>query len=361
MTLLRIDGSYGEGGGQIIRTALSLAALTGTAVRLENIRARRRKPGLAAQHLTAVKAVALLCDARIGGAELGSQTLEFIPGRPVRAGDYTLDVGEAREGGSAGAVMLVLQTVLPPLALAKGASTVSLRGGTHVPMSPPFDYVREVWLLTLARMGVRAELSLVRSGWYPVGKGEVRLAVAGGRRSLEALKARHRGTLQAVTGRALAANLPARIPERMAARGRAVLADAGIAAAIEPAVLQAACAGAGLFLTARYDHCLAGFTALGRRGKSAERVAEEACGALLAHHRSGAALDQHLADQIVLPAALCREESLFSVERITPHLTTNAWVVDRFGLARVDVRPAECGTGLVRIHGNPAGVCHAHP
>ncbi|AAU92541.1 RNA 3'-terminal phosphate cyclase [Methylococcus capsulatus str. Bath] len=361
MTLLRIDGSYGEGGGQIIRTALSLAALTGTAVRLENIRARRRKPGLAAQHLTAVKAVALLCDARIGGAELGSQTLEFIPGRPVRAGDYTLDVGEAREGGSAGAVMLVLQTVLPPLALAEGASTVSLRGGTHVPMSPPFDYVREVWLPTLARMGVRAELSLVRSGWYPVGKGEVRLVVAGGRRSLEALKARHRGTLQAVTGRALAANLPAHIPERMAARARAVLADAGIAAAIEPAVLQAACAGAGLFLTARYDHCLAGFTALGRRGKSAERVAEEACGALLAHHRSGAALDQHLADQIVLPAALCREESLFSVERITPHLTTNAWVVDRFGLARVDVRLAECGTGLVRIHGNPAGVCHAHP
>ncbi|MDF9393323.1 MULTISPECIES: RNA 3'-terminal phosphate cyclase [Methylococcus] len=361
MDLLRIDGSYGEGGGQILRTALSLAALTGTAVRLENIRARRRKPGLAAQHLTAVKAVALLCDARIEGADLGSQTLEFIPCRSVRAGDYTLDVEEAREGGSAGAIMLVLQAILPPLALAEGASTVSLRGGTHVPMSPPFDYVREVWLPTLARMGVRAELSLIRSGWYPIGKGEARLTVEGGRWPLKALKARNRGTLQAVTGRALAANLPAHIPERMAARAQRILADAGIVAAIEPAVLQAACAGAGLFLTVRYDHCLAGFTALGQRGKTAERVAEEACGALLAHYRSGAALEEHLADQIVLLAALCPEESLFSVERISPHLTTNAWVVERFGLARVDIRPADCGTGLVRIRGNPSGVCHAHP
>lgn len=361
MALLRIDGSYGEGGGQILRSALSLAALTGRAVRLENIRARRRKPGLAAQHLTAVRAAAMLCDARIEGAELGSQTLEFVPCRPVRAGDYALDVGEAREGGSAGAVMLVLQTVLPPLALAEGISTVSLSGGTHVPMSPPFDYVRDVWLPTLARMGLQAELSLIRSGWYPVGKGEVALTVKGALRTLRALRVEDRGVLQSVTGRALAANLPAHIPERVAARAQAFLAEAGIAAAIEPAVLPAACAGAGLFLTARYDHCLAGFTALGQRGKPAERVAEEACVALLAHYRSGAALEQHLADQIVLPAALCPEESLFSVERISPHLTTHAWVVERFGLARVDVRPAENGTGLVRIRGMPAGACHAHP
>jgi RNA 3'-terminal phosphate cyclase (ATP) len=351
---LSIDGSYGEGGGQILRSALSLAALTGRAVRLDNIRARRRNPGLAAQHLTAVKAAAMLCEARIEGAELGSQTLEFAPGKAVRAGEYALDVGEAREGGSAGAVMLVLQTVLLPLALAEGTSTVSLMGGTHVPMSPPFDYVREVWLPTLARMGLRAELSLVRSGWYPVGKGEIRLEVEGGRRTLRALEARNRGALQSVTGRALAANLPAHIPQRMAARALAVLAEDGVSAAIEPAVLQAACPGAGLFLTARYDHCLAGFGALGQRGKPAERVAEEACLALLAHRRSGAALEQHLADQIVLPAALCPDESVFSVERISPHLTTNAWVVERFGLARVEVRPAENGTGFVRIRGMPA-------
>ena len=176
---LIIDGSHGEGGGQILRSTLSLSVITGRPVRIENIRANRKKPGLAAQHLTSVRAAAMLCDAEVKGAELGSQTLQFIPRKPVRAGDYFLDVAQAREGGSAGSVMLVLQTLLLPLALAEGDSTVILRGGTHVDMSPSYDYVHDVWLPTLARMGVRAELSLVRSGWFPVGRGEVRLRIAG--------------------------------------------------------------------------------------------------------------------------------------------------------------------------------------
>ena len=176
---LIIDGSYGEGGGQILRSTLSLAVITGRPVRIENLRANRKKPGLAAQHLTSVRAAAMLCDAEVKGAELGSQTLQFIPRKQVHAGDYFLDVAQAREGGSAGAVMLVLQTLLLPLALASGDSTVILRGGTHVDMSPSYDYVHDVWLPTLARMGVRAKLSLARSGWYPVGRGEVKLRIAG--------------------------------------------------------------------------------------------------------------------------------------------------------------------------------------
>ncbi|MDD4906697.1 MAG: RNA 3'-terminal phosphate cyclase [Methylobacter tundripaludum] len=345
---LIIDGSHGEGGGQILRSALSLAAITGRPVRIEKLRANRKKPGLAAQHLTSVRAAAMLCDAEVKGAELGSQTLQFIPRKPVRAGDYSLDVAQAREGGSAGAVMLVLQTLLPPLALATGVSTVMLRGGTHVDMSPSYDYVHDVWLPTLARMGVRAELSLMRSGWYPVGQGEVRLRIAGTEKLLP-LRLEHRGPLRAVTGRALAANLPAHICERMAAHARDLVEQAGMAAEIEAVVMKAACPGAGLYLTAHYENSLAGFGAQGKRGKPAEQVAEEACFALLQHYRSGAALEQHLADQLILPAALCRGESVFGVERISPHLVTNAWVAERFGLARIDIVPAADGTGFVKI------------
>lgn len=345
---LIIDGSYGEGGGQILRSTLSLAAMAGRPVRIENIRANRKNPGLAAQHLTSAQAAAMLCDAEVKGAELGSQTLHFIPRKQVHAGDYFLDVAQAREGGSAGSVMLVLQTLLLPLAPAEGVSTVILRGGTHVDMSPSYDYVHNVWLPTLARMGLHAELSLVRSGWFPVGRGEVRLRIAGSAELLP-LRLENRGPLHSVTGRALVANLPAHICERMAARARNLLEQAGITANIEAVGLEAACPGAGLYLTAHYENSLAGFNGQGKRGKLAERVAEEACAALLHHYQSGAALEQHLADQLILPLALCRGESVFSVERISPHLVTNAWVVERFGLARLDIVPVADGTGLVKI------------
>ena len=244
--------------------------------------------------------------------------------------------------------MLVLQTLLLPLALASGDSTVILHGGTHVDMSPSYDYVHDVWLPMLARMGIHAELSLMRSGWFPVGKGEVRLRIAGAA-ELRPLRLEHRGPLSAVTGRALAANLPSPICKRMASHARDFLAQAGIAADIDVVVLDAACPGAGVYLTAHYENSLAGFSAQGKRGKPAEKVAEESCSALLRHYQSGAALEQHLADQLILPAALCRGESVFGVECISPHLVTNAWVVERFGLARIDIVPAADGTGFVKI------------
>jgi RNA 3'-terminal phosphate cyclase (ATP) len=145
-TPLLIDGSHGEGGGQILRTALSLSAITGRPFRIERIRANRRNPGLAAQHLTAVRAAAALCSAHTVGDTLASQELDFIPAAPVSAGDYTFDVALAREGGSAGAVSLVLQTVLLPLALASGRSSVTVRGGTHLPQRPSVDYLCDIWL-----------------------------------------------------------------------------------------------------------------------------------------------------------------------------------------------------------------------
>jgi len=250
-----IDGAHGEGGGQILRTALSLATITGRPLRIEHIRGARRNPGLAAQHLTAVRAAAALCGAQLSDDTLGSTRLEFVPEAPIMVGNYVFDVSLAREGGSAGAVMLVLQTVMLPLAFATGDSGVELYGGTHMAWSPPFDYVRDVWLPALARLGVEASVELTNWGWYPVGKGEVRARIrglGGPRAMLKPLELEERGALLQIFGRAVAANLPAHIPQRMADRARSLLAVLGADLRIGPLRVRAACPGAGLFLTAEY-------------------------------------------------------------------------------------------------------------
>jgi RNA 3'-terminal phosphate cyclase (ATP) len=347
-----IDGAHGEGGGQILRTALTLSAITGRPLRIERIRALRRNPGLAAQHLTAVRSAAALCGARLSGDALGSTFLEFVPKTPIAAGNYIFDVSLAREGGSAGAVMLVLQTVLLPLALAAGDSRLELHGGTHMAWSPPFDYVHDVWLPVLARVGVEASAELVAWGWYPVGKGEVSVRIRGlgtGRASLTPLVIEDRGPLLRIVGRGVAANLPAHIPQRMADHARCLLSVLGAELRIEPLRVRAACAGAGLFLTADYANLNCGFSAIGEIGKPSERVAEEAAGALLRHHASGAALDRHLGDQILLPLCFASGSSHFSVEEITRHLETNAWVIERFGIARIGVERGVSGTGHVTV------------
>jgi len=347
-----IDGAHGEGGGQILRTALTLSAITGRPFRIEHIRALRRNPGLAAQHLTAVRSAAALCSARLSGDTLGSSFLEFVPEAPVAAGNYVFDVSLAREGGSAGAVTLVLQTVLLPLALAANDSRIELRGGTHMAWSPPFDHVRDVWLPALARLGIWATVELTAWGWYPVGKGEVHASILGvgaGPAVLKPLELENRGPLLRIHGRAVAANLPAHIPQRMADRARSLLMELGVELRIEPLRVRAACAGAGIFLTSEYSNLNCGFSAIGEVGKPSEQVAEEAAGALLAHHASLAALDRHLGDQILLPLCFAGGSSRFSVEEITRHLETNAWVIERFGIAHVVTERAPSGTGRVTV------------
>jgi RNA 3'-terminal phosphate cyclase (ATP) len=333
---LVIDGSHGEGGGQILRSALSLSVITGRPLRIENIRARRRTPGLAAQHVTSVRALAAICRARVEGDALGATALELAPQAPVRAGDYAFDVGAARLGGSAGAAGLVLQAVLPPLALTRGESRVTIRGGTHMAWSPPYDYLREVWLPMLGRIGIEAEVELLGLGedW---------------RGRLRPVDLRARGQLRSISGRSLAANLPAHVPERMAAWARATLSRLEVPVEIAAETRRAACAGAGIFLTADYEHLRCGFNALGERGMPAEQVAEHAVCALIAHWTSEAALDAHLGDQVLVPLALAPGRSVFSVERITRHLETNAWIVERFGLARIKLVSTAGGGGLVTV------------
>ncbi|MEI2583562.1 RNA 3'-terminal phosphate cyclase [Scytonema sp. PRP1] len=344
--MIHIDGSYGEGGGQILRTSLSLAAITGHPIRIGNIRAGRPKPGLAAQHLTAVRATAAICNAKVQGDALGSTALEFIPGSAVQAGNYTFDVSEAREGGSAGAVGLVLQTVLLPLVLATGCrdvacnvSTVTLRGGTHVTHSPSITYIQEVYLPTVQRMGVQVEVELKAWGWYPQGGGEVQLLISGG--SISGINLVERGDLQQVRGLAVVTELPSHIPQRMASRAENVLREAQLKPSVQPLRAKGVAPGAGLFLTAEYENSLAGFGALGRIGLPADKVADMACEELLKFHQTGAPVDEHLADQLLLPAALASTRSEYRVPEVSTHLTTNAWVIEQFGLARVKVDEVE--------------------
>ncbi|WP_212523387.1 RNA 3'-terminal phosphate cyclase [Actibacterium sp. MT2.3-13A] len=348
-----IDGSHGEGGGQILRTALGLSAITGRPLRIERIRADRRNPGLAAQHLASVRAVAAICDAALEGDAIASQELDFTPRAAPRAAEYAVDVATLRAGGSAGSAVLILQAMLLPLSFAAGASSLTLRGGTHVPWSPPFDYAHEVWLPALARMGLRARIRLRRSGWYPAGGGEIAARIEGrADPQIAGLGWAERGPLVQITGRALVANLDIGIAERMARRAAEVLDGHAPDISLRPERMEASCAGAGLCLTAHYAAGRVGFNALGRRGRPAEAVAEAAAQDLLRFHASGASVDAHLADQLLLPMALATAPSVFLCPGATSHLRTNAWVIERFGLARVAIGGPK--DGPVRVSVRPA-------
>ncbi len=347
--MIVIDGAYGEGGGQIVRTSLTMAVLTGQAMRIERIRAGRRRPGLAAQHLTAARAAAAICGATIEGDELESQQLTFRPAHPARAGDYHFDVSQARQGGSAGSVSLVLQTILLPLFLADGETRLTVRGGTHVAWSPSFAYLDQVYLHTLAQLGLEAQAELNRWGFYPAGGGEIVVTLRGNAQTgpLHPLTRTERGPLERVWGIAVASNLPAHIPQRMTNRARNLLAQEGIKAQIQAKRVRTAGPGAGIFLLADYQAGIrAGFSTLGRKGLPSERVAEAACQELLAFHRSQAPVDAHLADQLLVPLAWARDESIFVTQAVSQHLTTNAWVIERFGQAQARI---DAGSRTVRV------------
>jgi RNA 3'-phosphate cyclase len=317
--MLSLDGSYGEGGGQILRTALSLAALTGVPVRIEGIRAKRSKPGLRPQHLTAVQAVARVSQAEVTGAYLGSQALTFRPRTP-QGGHYLFDVAETT--GSAGAVTLVAQALLPPLVRVKSPATVILKGGTHVPWSPPAHYLSQVFLPALAAMGAEVEMTLERWGWYPRGGGEVRLTIRGAR-PLTGVQWRTPAASSAFRALSAAAQLPEHVARRQAARLTACLGQA-MPVEIIPAGGQDP--GSLVFLWGPQ----AGFSALGARGKPAEQVADDAAEAYLAWRSSGAALDRHLADQMLIYLALAEGPSSLTTEVVTSHLLTNVWVIEQF-------------------------------
>lgn len=339
--MINLDGSTGEGGGQILRSSLTLSALTGQAFCLYNIRANRPKPGLSAQHLTAVNAIAQICNAHVMGNQIKSMTLEFTPQSPPQGGKYLFDVAQTQQGGSAGAISLVLQTILLPLACADQDSEIILKGGTHVPFSPSIYYLENIYLPTLNLIGIEAKIDLKSCGWYPKGGGEIKLKITGkGQNLLDNLgnlNLINRGSLKQIKGVAIATNLPDHIPERMALTATKLLKGYHPLVKIKTQILEGIGEGTGIFFTAEYQKIKAGFSALGKRGLSSEKVAEIAVKDFIKFHQTRKPIDQHLADQLLLPLVFSQENSYYQVEAITQHLITNAWVIEQFGLAKIDI------------------------
>jgi RNA 3'-terminal phosphate cyclase (ATP) len=339
--MIEIDGAQGEGGGQVLRSALTLALVTGQPFHIYHIRARRPKPGLRPQHLMAVKAAAQVSGAQVKGLSPGSQELHFTPAA-VRPGQYRFDIG------TAGSTSLVLQTLFQPLSRAGGSSTLTLIGGTHVPWSPTYHYLAWHWLPILERMGFRAQLSLERAGFYPRGGGVVRATVHPAE-DIHPLQLTERGALTAIRGLSLVARLDMNIARRQRRQALERLRGLGVPVEIEARSFAAPSPGTALILLALFEGSQACFSSLGKRGKPAEKVADEAVDALLEVLDAGSAVDPHLADQLLLPLALAPGPSAFTTARITQHLLTNAQVIRAFLPVQIEIGGQLGEPGAVRL------------
>jgi RNA 3'-terminal phosphate cyclase (ATP) len=343
---VEIDGSFGEGGGQIVRTSVSLAAITRRPVQIANVRARRSRPGLHAQHLTAVRAAAALCDAELKGAELHSQSLRFTPGPLSADASFSFDVG------TAGATGLVAQTLLVPmLCLPNRPAVATIRGGTHVPMSPPADYIEAVYCPALRRMGADASFGYSRAGFFPRGGGEVEIGCgeAGLRTGIDYVE---RGRLQRIRLFVVTCQLPEHVQTRGIDALMRDLRGYGVPVAVEQRALEGGCPGAAIVLTAECENGGGGWSVLGERGKPMERVAAEALRAFQKWFATGAAVDEHLADQLVLPCALVEAESRWTTPEITEHLRTVLHVAQQFLPITYTLEERADGSGLVSVRGS---------
>lgn len=344
---IKIDGGYGEGGGQILRSALTLSSITKRHIEIHNIRKGRKNPGLQPQHLTSLLAAQKITSADISGAELGSQNLRFLP-KGIQGGIYSFDVSEKK--GSAGSVTLVLQTILLPLSLAIRGSNIGIIGGTHVPWSPPFQYIVHIFLPAVKRIGLDFRLTLERWGFYPKGGGKVEAEVLPAR-SFSAIDIRERGGLKRIWGVSAASNLPRSIAERQRDSAVTILKGRGFAPQID--IVEAPSIGQGTFLiiVAEFENSIAGFSSLGQRGRRAEEVGGEAAIAFLDFYQSGAALDPYLADQLLPYLAIAKGESIITTSRISRHLLTNIWVIEQFIPVRFIVEGKEGEPGKITVSG----------
>ena len=313
-----IDGSRGEGGGQILRTGLTLACITGKHLRIENIRAARRNPGLAKQHLSCVHAACQICDGQCQGAALGSQVLDFQPG-PIRSGDYSFDIG------SAGSASLVIQTVLPALFLAGKSSTVTVTGGTHNPWAPPFDFLRETFLPAIATAGFRAECRLIRYGFFPAGGGKIAFEIQpwreDARRMINLCEPVPEGTSKntQIHARIYTARLHVRVAQRQ--RKLLLQSKLNIHHVEHIEVTDSNGPGNCLMLRLLNDRTTI-FTAFGQRGKPSEKVVGEVLDLAGDFLAGGAAVDRYLADQLLIYMALSKKGS-YATNELSTHLTTN--------------------------------------
>ena len=346
--MLRIDGSVGEGGGQIIRTAIALAAITGKAVEITNIRANRPNPGLSAQHLHAVRAVERISGGSTEGLALRSTRLAFTPGM-LKGFEGEIDIG------TAGSITLLLQCLVPAALFADRTTKVRITGGTDVSWSPPMEFYTHVFLPVLRELGCELQLDLKRRGYYPKGGGLVDLTVTPTRRlkGLVLRKPEHAVEITShehaveITGVSHSCGLPAHVVDRQARAAKHVLKDAGYDAAIktEPEERGTWTTGSGITLWSGYKSG----SALGERGKRAELVGEEAARGILTELQAPGTVDVHLADQLVPYLALATGNSEMRVREMTKHLETNLYITQQFLEVNFTVQKDERGEGAVLV------------
>lgn len=338
--LVEMDGSQGEGGGQVLRSSLSLSAITGRPLQMKNVRARRRKPGLRLQHLTAMRAAASITQAECEGDRVGSREIRFVPGEVV-PGEYRFSVG------SAGSACLVLQTVLPALLTARGPSKVTVEGGTHNPMAPPFDYLAEAFVPLLERMGARIDARLERHGFYPAGGGRLTVTMTPGAR-LEPLHLLQRGAATSRSARALVANLPDHVARRelKVVQQRLGCSDR----LLHLQRVDSPGPGNALLVSLAFEQVTEMFCGFGERGVKAETVAARTVAEARRYLEADVPVGQHLADQLLLPMALAGGGS-FRTQPLTRHTRTNMEVIKQFIDVRMESRELEDGSTQVEIQG----------
>ncbi len=335
--LIEIDGTRGEGGGQLLRGALALALATGRGFRIDGIRRARPRPGLMRQHLTAVQAAARICEAHVDGADVGSTSLVFEPG-PVRAGDYTFAIG------TAGSCALVLQAIVPALARLDAPSRVTISGGTHNPLAPTFEFLRDTLAPQLAAIGWTVEYTLVRHGFYPAGGGRI-VATFAPARLPQRLVLIERGARIAHAARAVVAHLARDIAERELATLCARLnweADPGAITSIDESD------GPGNFVaaTVRYEKVTEVATAIGEHGRSAERVAGSCAEALRQYLRATAPVGEYLLDQLLVPLALTAGGELRAI-RWTPHAEAQRELLRTWFARDIEVKRGDDGVRVI--------------
>ncbi len=318
--MIELDGSQGEGGGQVLRTSLTLSMITGQAVRIVNIRANRSKPGLMRQHLVAVQAAAEVCGADISAVQVGAQTLEFRPGR-IRGGNYSFAIG------TAGSSMLVLQTLLPALLYADTPSTVTVSGGTHNPKAPPAEFLQRAYGRAMAAMGARIEFRLERHGFYPAGGGIMSASVQPCAQ-LQQLALLAPGARRDGYAESFIAAVPYSVAQRELDTVGTAMGWSG--QQLRPRQLPDKHGpGNVLLITLDSEHVTEVFAGFGEKSVSAETVAKQAVQDARFYMASGAAVSEHLADQLMLPMALAGGGA-FTVDRVSLHARTNADVIKRF-------------------------------
>lgn len=328
--MIVIDGSYGEGGGQILRLSVALSCITGEDVKIVNIRAKRENPGLRPQHMTSIKAAEHICGAYTEGLNIGSTEIIFKPST-INPRNVLFDVG------TAGSVTLVLQTILPILAFSERRVEMELRGGTDVPWSPPIDYVRYVMIPILSKMGYQVEIEVVRRGHYPKGGGLVKVRTLNNPKTFKALNLLERGALKIVRGVSHCVRLPKDVALRQAESARNYLIGRGFREPIDISLEFYESGkdphlgpGSGIVLWAEAEHSVLGGDALGARGKRAETVGIEAAEKLVRDLSYGVALDRHMSDNIMIYLALSDGPSAVAGAEYSMHAHTALWVLKHF-------------------------------